>query len=163
MIKIAGYILVAASLFGQPAAPPQTTAQRMKLQLDDLNRKVLEMAEDFPAEKYNYKPKPEMRTFGEMIIHIASGNVYGAKFGRGEKVKWDEMDPKQYPTKAAVVAEMKKTMSDMTATFDANPEGPRKNFEPWISILEHSGEHYGLLVGYYRLNGLVPPESRPKK
>jgi len=32
----------------------------------------------------------------------------------------------------------------------------------WIGFLEHAGEHYGQLVVYYRLNGIVPPESRPK-
>jgi hypothetical protein len=35
--------------------------------------------------------------------------------------------------------------------------------EPWIGVMEHSAEHYGLLVAYYRANGLVPPASRPKK
>ena len=38
-----------------------------------------------------------------------------------------------------------------------------KTVEPWLDVLEHSGEHYGLLVAYYRANGVVPPESRPKK
>jgi hypothetical protein len=35
--------------------------------------------------------------------------------------------------------------------------------EPWIGVMEHSAEHYGLLVAYYRANGLVPPASRPQK
>ena len=39
----------------------------------------------------------------------------------------------------------------------------KKHPEEWIGFLEHAGEHYGQLVVYYRLNGLVPPESRPKK
>jgi len=38
-----------------------------------------------------------------------------------------------------------------------------KTVEPWLDVLEHGGEHYGLLVAYYRANGAVPPESRPKK
>jgi hypothetical protein len=40
--------------------------------------------------------------------------------------------------------------------------GEKKDFEPWMSITEHSAEHYGLLVAYYRANGLAPPASRPK-
>jgi len=35
-----------------------------------------------------------MRSFGDVIVHVASGNVYAAKAGRGEKVKWDELDPR---------------------------------------------------------------------
>jgi hypothetical protein len=52
------------------------------------------MAKDFPADKYNYSLKPEMRSFGAVIVHIASGNVYAAKAGRGENVNWDELDPR---------------------------------------------------------------------
>jgi hypothetical protein len=53
------------------------------------------MAKDFPADKYNYSLKPEMRSFGAVIVPIVSGNVYAAKAGRGENVNWDELDPKK--------------------------------------------------------------------
>jgi len=52
------------------------------------------MAKDFPADKYNYSLKPEMRSFGA-VTEIAGGNVYPAKAGRGENVNWDELDPKK--------------------------------------------------------------------
>ncbi len=38
-----------------------------------------------------------------------------------------------------------------------------KSVEPWLGVTEHTAEHYGLLIAYYRANGLVPPASRPKK
>ena len=104
-----------------------------------------------------------MRTFGAVIVHIASGNAYAAKAGRGEKVNWDELEPKDYPNKTAVVALMEKSIADAEATLKSVPDAElSKSIEPWISVIEHSGEHYGLLVAYYRANGLVPPESRPK-
>ena len=53
--------------------------------------------------------------------------------------------------------------TDASAAMKANPEGPKKNMQPFLSVLQHSSEHYGLLVAYYRANGLVPPDSRPKK
>jgi hypothetical protein len=122
------------------------------------------MAKDFPDDKYNFKLKPEMRTFGAVLVHIASGNVYAAKAGRGEKVNWDELDAKDYTTKAAMVALVEKSMGDADATLKALPDVSfAKTVEPWLSVIEHSAEHYGLLVAYYRANGLVPPESRPKK
>lgn len=167
MTRIAGYALVfaALSLPGTIYAqqPARTTDQVVKNNLDYVNKKILDMAEDFPAEKYGYKLKPEMRTFGEVIVHVASGNIYAGKAGRGEKVKWDEEDPKKFPTKAAIVAMFKKSIEDANAALAANPEGPQKNMQPYVSVLQHSSEHYGLLVAYYRANGLVPPESRPKK
>ncbi len=152
-------IMAAAVSFGQPSKAPQTAAGMVKVQLDDVNRKILAMAKDFPADKYDYKLKPEMRSFRELIVHIASGNVFAGKIGRGEKAKWDEIDAKTVPNKAAAVALFEKSVADADAGMKASPEGPQKTFEPYLSVMEHDAEHYGLLVGYYRANGLVPPET----
>jgi DinB superfamily len=143
----------------QPTTPAETIAQYFK----GVNDQVLVMAKDFPEDKYQFRLKPEMRSFGDVIVHIASGNVYGAKAGRGEKVNWDELDPKNYKTKAQIVALLEKSIQDANATLKSSPEGPKKNLEPWMGVMEHSAEHYGLLIAYYRANGIVPPSSRPKK
>jgi hypothetical protein len=155
-------LILIVSAFAQTQPHTQTAAERLSANFADLNRKLLAMAKDFPADKYNFRLKPEMRSFGEVMAPIASGNVYAAKAGRGEKVKWDELDAKNYPAKAAIVALMEKTIADSTAALKENPEGWQKSLEPFLSVIEHSAEHYGLLVAYYRANGLVPPESRPK-
>jgi hypothetical protein len=140
-----------------------TTAKAIRENFAGVNRKVLTMAKDFPEDKYGFKLKPEMRSFGEVIVHIASGNIYAAKTGRGEKVNWDEADAKNYKTKAEVVAMLEKSIRDADATLkNVTDTSLAKNVEPWLDVMEHSGEHYGLLVAYYRANGLVPPESRPK-
>jgi hypothetical protein len=155
--------MIAASVQAQPGTP--TAAESLRRNFDYINKKVLDMAQDFPAEKYSYKLKPEMRTFGAVIVHIASGNIFAAKAGRGEKVKWDdqEQDPSKYPNKADCVELLKKSIEDANAALRVNPEGPEKNMQPFLSVLQHASEHYGLLVAYYRANGLVPPDSRPKK
>ena len=58
----------------------------------------------------------------------------------------------------------KRMLADADATLKSSP-GARvaASPEPWLSVIEHSAEHYGLLVAYYRLNGLVRPASRPGK
>jgi hypothetical protein len=128
-----------------------------------VNRKVLDMAVDFPADKYEFRLKPGMRSFREVIVHVASGDVFAAKAGRGEKVNWDELNAKDYPDKKAVVALMAKAVADAEkALKDAPDASLASTLEPWLGVLEHSAEHYGLLVAYYRANDLVPPESRPK-
>jgi hypothetical protein len=155
--------LVLTSLTAQSPRSTPTTGQSVRAHFASVNRKVLSMVKDFPEDKYDFRLKPEMRTFGEVIVHIASGNVYAAKAGHGEKVNWDELDPKKYPNKAAVVSLMEKSIADADATLKTvSDEALAKNAEPWLGVLEHSAEHYGLLVSYYRANGLVPPESRPK-
>jgi|SRR5581483_6074283 len=169
MKRIAGYALVFAAVLScgtlQAQAPARTSAQNLKGNLDYINKKILEMAQDFPADKYNFKLKPEMRSFGEVIVHVAGGNIFAGKAGMGEKVKWDdqEQDPKKFPTKADVVAMFKKSIDSANAAIAKNPMGPQDNLQPYLAVIQHSSEHYGLLVAYYRANGLVPPESRPKK
>ena len=142
----------------------QSPAKAIQANFMDVDRKVLEMAKDWPADKYGYKLRPEMRSFGEVMVHVASGNVFAAKVAKGEKVKWDELDPKNYPDKAAVVALLEKSFADSEAVLKSWPDEEfSRQIEPWLDVLEHSAEHYGLLVAYYRANGMVPPESRPKK
>jgi uncharacterized damage-inducible protein DinB len=144
-------------------AVAQTPAKSFTAQFEDVNRRVLAMAKDFPSDKYGYRATQGVRSFGEVIVHVASGNAYAAKAGRGEKANWDEIDPKGYATKAAAVALLEKTIADATATLKATPEDRfTKTVEPWLDVIEHAGEHYGQLVVYYRNNGMVPPESRPK-
>jgi len=155
---------VVASLAALGQNAPRTTAQSVRGHFASVNQRILTMAKDFPEDKYDFKLKPEMRTFGAVIVHIASGDVYAAKAGRGENVNWDELDPKDYPNKSAIAALMEKSIADAQATLKSVPDAAlSKSIEPWISVIEHSAEHYGLLVAYYRANGLVPPESRPKK
>jgi hypothetical protein len=48
------------------------------------------MAKDFPAEKYSYPPVDDVRSCAEIILHLASGNIFASKAGKGEQVNWDE-------------------------------------------------------------------------
>src|ERR1700730_13946772 len=166
-LKIASVLMVLTglALASVPAQNrPRSTAESVRGHFDSINGRVLEMAKDFPEEKYNFRLKPEMRSFGAVIVHIASGNVYAAKAGRGEKVNWDELDPNNYKTKTEIIALMEKSMADADATLKSLPDETfAKTVEPWLGVTEHTAEHYGLLVAYYRANGLVPPASRPKK
>jgi hypothetical protein len=153
-------LLLALPLF-VAAQAPSTPAKSFTAQFQDTNRRLLAMAKDFPEAKYGYRATKDVRSFGEIIVHVSSGNAYAAKAGRGEKANWDEIDPKGYTTKAAKVALLEKTIADANATLKAIPEDRwAKTVQPWLAVIEHAGEHYGQLVVYYRNNGLVPPESR---
>jgi hypothetical protein len=142
-------------------------AQTIRSQFADVNRRVLAMAEDFPEALYGYKPTPEVRSFGDVIVHVVSGNAFGARAGRAPAFDWkdwSELDPKTFKGKAGIVAALKKSIEDATATLKATPDDSFKvTLQPWMSVIEHAAEHYGQLVVYYRANKMVPPESRPKK
>jgi len=152
----------------------------LKVVLDswnDIGRKLIAMAEDFPEDKYDYKPTPAQRSFAEQLLHAAWANYLFINPVMGQKPPAAE-DPKrdQYKTKADIVAFVKKSFADGAAAIQSKGEkGLAVEIENYFpnqkvrvldianGIIEHSGEHYGQLVVYYRLAGLVPPESRPRK
>jgi len=160
---LCGLLALTSLLPFASAQAPASPAQEIRNQFTDVHRRLLEMAIDFPADKYDYTPQKGVRSFGEVIIHATSGLVYAAKKGRGENVKWDEPNT-GLKTKAAIVAYIQKWNGEALTSLKAVPDAQfTKDLSPWLEVLEHSGEHYGQLVAYYRMNGLVPPESRPKK
>ena len=164
LLVVSSALLTGVAVFGQGPRTPPTTAQSINATFDSVNRRLLEMAKDFPAEKYEFRATPEVRSFREVLVHVLSGNVYAAKAGRGQPANWDELDAKDYKTKAEVVSAFEKAIADSTAALRAvSPEQLSKSVAPWLAVTEHGAEHYGQLVTYYRLNKLVPPESRPKK
>jgi uncharacterized damage-inducible protein DinB len=160
----------------QKAAQPALTSSQMLLQSwNDIGRKLIAMAEDFPEDKYDFKPTPAQRTFAEQLLHVAGSNDLFSDVAVGQKAVDDE-DRSHYPGKAAVVDYLKRSFEKGSAAIRAksdadlaaivlDPDSGRRM--PLLSLgwelVEHSGEHYGQLVVYYRVAGLVPPESRPKK
>src|SRR5882672_9495316 len=162
----------------EPAVKPADSPSKVVLDSwNDIGRKLIAMAEDFPEDKYDFKPTPAQRSFAEQLLHAAGANYFFTNPATGKKMPAGE-DPKRadYKTKAAVVAFVKQSFADGAAAIKMKGDkglsdllvDPFANQQVRVSdmawgLLEHSGEHYGQLVGYYRLAGLVPPESRPKK
>jgi DinB superfamily len=163
---LAAFVLAVTALPALAQSRLAPTPETVRGHFTTINRKILERAKDFPEDKYDFRLKPEMRSFRELIVHIAGGNVYAARAGRRENVAWDdnlELDPKKYKTKADIVAMFEKTVDDANAVLTALPDSSfAKTVDPWVDVTEHSAEHYGLMVAYYRANGLVPPASRRK-
>ncbi len=151
----------------------------LKVVLDSWNevgRKLIAMAEDFPDDKYDFKPTPAQRSFAEQLLHAAGSNYFFTNPVMGKEPQAAE-DPKrdQYKSKADIVAFVKKSFADGAAAIQSKgekgltmevvyfPDQKARVLDIAYGLIEHSGEHYGQLVVYYRLAGLVPPESRPKK
>ena len=180
--------ILAAGLFLQTAAaqdapkkdsapkPPLSPSQMLLEAWNDIGRKLIAMAEDFPEDKYDFKPNPAQRTFAEQLLHAASGNYYFINPATGVKPPSDDPKRSDYKTKASVVEFVRKSFADGAALIKSKGDAGMNDLfvEPFgnqqarfsegaWSIIEHSGEHYGQLVVYYRVAGLVPPESRPKK
>lgn len=165
-----------------PAAPPPKPAMSLHEEAladwNEIGRKLIAMAEDFPEAKYWYQPTKDVRTFGGMLAHVGAVNYYYINSIAGREVGKAEDDPPrdQFKTKAAVVAFLKKSFADGAAVIKAQGEaGAMKSVKYpfgdrmihasalWWQGAQHASEHYGNLVTYYRLNAMVPPESRPRR
>ena len=163
----------------KPKEPPKPAVSSSAAVLEawnDIGRKLIAMAEDIPEDKYDYKPHPDSRTFVANLLHASASMYYFTDPVLGQKVRYGD-DPKrdELKTRAQIVAFVKKAVQDGADVIKNKGDkgmsesvfagGPRKSRidELAYGLIEHSGEHYGQLVVYYRVNGLVPPESRPKK
>lgn len=142
---------------------PATPSEAALANWNDIGNRLVKMAEDWPEDKYTYRPNADVRTFQEVLLHVAGSN-YGLINGvSGKKMGDEKNDPavSDYKTKAQTVEFLKKSVSDGAAEIKREGDaGVSKNLSDWIGYIEHMGEHYGLLVGYYRVNGVVPPSSR---
>jgi len=157
------------------AKPALSPSQAVLAAWNDIGRKLIAMAEDFPEDKYDFKPVPVQRSFADQLLHVAGSNDLFTQVAKGQKPVDDESRA-HYPTKAAVVAYVRKSFAEGAALIQAKgdhamtqtavyPESGNtvQLMDLAYEAIEHSGEHYGQLVVYYRVAGLVPPESRPKK
>ena len=171
---VAGLLL--APLHAQTASVRTLTlSQATREDWNDIGRKLISMAEDFPEDKYDFRPTPAQRTFAEQLLHVAGSNDLFTAVAKGQKPVDDE-DRSHFKTKAAVVTYLKKSFADGAEVIQAKGDSgmmqsvvtPESHTTvPLVALAyglaEHCGEHYGQLVGYYRAAGMVPPESRPKK
>lgn len=156
-----GATLSAAGAQSAKADPSQR--ELLLQQWDDVGGRVVQMAEEFPEDKYEFRPVAGVRTFADVLRHVAFWNTYVAKTARGEKIdpKINELSKSEYASKADVVKALKASLADAMNQLKKEPESlTAKRANLYVSFLEHSGEHYGQLVVYYRLNGIVPPASR---
>jgi hypothetical protein len=157
--------VVRAQDSAKPKKPP-TATEAVIANWNDVGNRLVAMAEDWPEDKYDYKLAATTRTFQEVILHVAGSNYDMLNKMTKSKLGDGRNDPAaaDYKTKAATVAFLKKSVEDGAALAKTGGDGGVvKLLEYWDGYTEHMGEHYGLLVAYYRASGGVPPESRPKK
>ena len=176
------FITVASAQEKKPVEPPNpviNSYQELLWALNVFEGRIVEMAEDFPEDKYNFKAQKDERTFGENLVHIAGVNytllssIKGTKMG--PTVKGDSIY-KLFPTKSDIVKFLKQSITDGEELIKAQGDSgltreikyPWANqmvhgWFGWTNMLVHATDHYGQLVVYYRLNGMIPPASRPRK
>lgn len=132
---------------------------------------LIRSAEQMPEANYSFKPTPDVRSFGQLIGHVANASYMFCSIAKGENNP-STSDFEKTTSKAALVQAIKDAsaycdgayqISDMKATEEVSlPFGNMKGSKLWLLMLNvaHDNEHYGNIVTYLRLKGLVPPSSQ---
>jgi uncharacterized damage-inducible protein DinB len=139
-----------------------------KFWYDTIKKDVIRAAEKMPEENYSFKPAPTVRSFGQIVGHIADDQYYFCMTAKGEKS--DKEFEKTLTAKAALVSALKESFAYCDAVYanfkDADATKPVQSFAgpksllSWLSFnYAHTYEHYGNIVTYMRIKGLVPPSS----
>jgi uncharacterized damage-inducible protein DinB len=158
----------------------------LKTSFDTITRYIAASAEKMPDAKFGFKPTPEVMSFGELVGHVADTHFSYCSRIKGEKNPNDGNSIQKKTAKADIVkgltdstaycAEVYGSMTDAKAVEmlappappagqapPATPPPPSPKFRLLAGNLTHDWEHYGNLVTYLRINGLVPPSSEPRK
>ena len=152
-----------------PVANPVSTT--VKNQLTRFSKNMVAAAESMPAEKYNFKPTPEMNSFGHLVIHIVqSNNLLCSKISgvAAPESKLADTDGKD-----KLVAGLKASF-DFCSTALANVDDsklgesmmlfgnrPASRAAALIGLSDGWNDHYGAQAIYLRLNGILPPSAQP--
>jgi len=133
---------------------------------------ITQAAADMSEAQYSFRPTADVRTFGELIGHIAGSQKMFCAIAMGEQPPAEDAVEKSAKTKAALVAALKEsndycakaykqTDAAAAATVDLFGEKHSRMFT-LLENVTHDNEHYGNIVTYMRMNKLVPPSSRPR-
>jgi uncharacterized damage-inducible protein DinB len=147
-------------------------ASVVKAMRNTIQRDLADAAQSMPAEEYSFRPTPDVRTFAELIGHLATANIFFCSQVKGERPPIT-MNYEKLTEKAALV----KALNDSFAYCDGAYDGTTdQNFGDAVKLMgskpsqtgrgavlffntTHNNEHYGNIVVYMRLKGHVPPSS----
>jgi uncharacterized damage-inducible protein DinB len=165
--------LVLALVAGDAAAQ-NSVSDAVRNSWNGVKRNIKQSAELMPEENYNFKPTPDVRSFGEILAHVAGASYEFCASAKNEKAPFAEDSfEKSAKTKAEIVKATNDAIAYCDGVFaaltDANAAasvpgpfggGQTTRLTSLLGQIGHDNEHYGNLVTYFRLKNLVPPSSR---
>jgi len=129
---------------------------------------ILKSAEKMPESSYGFKPSPEVRNYGAVLGHIVDAQYFFCGAAKGETK--DSKVEKEVTTKAGLIEALKASFAYCDTAYDALSDrtgatmmkfgrGERSLSGILNYNVAHDFEHYGNIVTYLRIKGLVPPSS----
>jgi len=167
-------VALTSSPRAQTGARADSIARSIQRSWNEAKRNVAESAEFMAEANYTYKPVDTVRSFGQILAHLAGANYVFCAAARGEKTPHAEDEyEKGATTRAAINKALTESLTYCDAAFtgmnDARlaetvtapfTNSQESRAQVLLSQIGHVNEHYGNLVTYFRMKGLVPPSSR---
>lgn len=144
-------------------AQQETVSTKLIGRWEQVCQKLAALAQEIPANKFDYKPVDGVRTVAEILRHAAFWNLYVADAVRGRKGNDtdNELSAEKFSTKKQIIDGLTTSASDVArALREASGELRPETVETLVAFIEHNCEHYGQLAVYARMNKIVPPASR---
>jgi hypothetical protein len=138
---------------GQQAGGADAAATLRK-SFGELSGWVTKAADLVPADKYTYRPAQSVRTFGQLIAHVADAHNYYCARAAGRNVQWSDAIEKGSTDKATLAQKLKQSIDACNTVY-----GGASQVGPLIENVGHTNLHYGNIITYVRMLGLVPPSS----
>lgn len=156
-----------APVFAQDEAGSMAILKQWYTRVQD---NVTKAAEQMPEEHYAYQPTPEVRAFGQIVAHVANAQFMICSAAMGEESPSTVNIEETATTKAAIQEALAQSNAYCNKAYEMSDEAASTVIsffgmeQPALSALMlnygHAYEHYGNLVTYMRLKGLVPPSSQ---
>ena len=164
LMMLAAACSVAGSVQAQTANPLSTEAKQA---YTNIKNNLLRMAEKMPEEHYGFQPTPEIRTFGQLVAHVADAQTRTCAAVKGEQ---KSANAGSKTSKADLVAALKESFADCDSAYDSLTDatasemiktgrGQRSKLGALVGNTTHDNEEYGYMAVYLRLKGVVPPSS----
>ncbi len=145
------------------AIQPDLLSTKLIGRWEQVGQKLATLAAEFPEDKFEFRPVDGVRTFGDVLRHVAFWNRYVADSARGKKGDdvANELPKKDLQTKKKIVDALTRSIAQVSDALKEHESGLNPELtEMLVMFIEHNCEHYGQLAVYARLNRIVPPASR---
>ncbi len=173
---LAGLLLMPVALLAQQAPQAATAPPANPITVSEkglysfLSSSVVRAAAKMPEENYSFKPTPDVRSFGQLVGHVADANYNFCSQAAGDANPNKGSIEKTKTSKADLVAALKDAVAYCGKSFDGMTDAKGSEMMQLFSFhlakltilslnTAHTNEHYGNMVTYMRLKGIVPPTS----
>jgi len=177
-IVVAACLLISTlDVAAQTPRPPETMAMYLQGRYNALKRNLTGAAEKMPAEHFGFRPTPDVRTYSELFAHTIDTQIYFCNLVKGgaNPIAGKNLE-KSVTDKAGVVQMVKDGFAYCDDVFEGLTDEKMasmltigtapKTYQSALGnqatfVVVHGNEHYGNLVTYMRIKGIVPPSSAP--